>query len=471
MDFTLSTLLKYRKRHARKFNNFKAFIPSKDKVLIDSTVFGLSNTRDIDVVESRRDYKRARRSESKFIYFKKRGLLFFNENGSEKKFGEGGIIAVFSKNQNLSSDSFRVINASSPLSENNPTPTPDPEPTQELDVTPDPDVTSEPELTPATEATLQNGSNQSGEISYRGEKVLFLLDIPTGHIASVEASGDTYPVVDIVDSEGNLLSVGSWSKTTSYVRGDEPIYAQVYGYGGNQGSYNIQMTSKKYMTETEIMRASPVINGDGSHEGNIKDKGEVDYYKIEADENDLVSLSISSDYGLYPLLDIVDGAGDVVSSLSKHNGYGSDFYNMNLFEFPSASDTFYLRIKSQVPTSTGAYKVISSIDSRSSFKDEVIRLTNTERSNYGLQPLNYDPLLEAAAQAHVDDMDSSGRYLAHTGSNGSSPQDRIELAGYQAAWHVRDDGSMMYPSQENAAYGQRSPAEVVDGWMNSHTYP
>ena len=84
-----------------------------------------------------------------------------------------------------------------------------------------------------------------------------------------------------------------------------------------------------------------------------------------------------------------------------------------------------------------------------------------------MQPLLYDPILEAAAQAHVNDMDSSGRYLAHTGSNGSSPGDRIELAGYQAQWHVYADGSKMYPSQENAAYGQRSPEEVVNGWMNS----
>ena len=57
--------------------------------------------------------------------------------------------------------------------------------------------------------------------------------------------------------------------------------------------------------------------------------------------------------------------------------------------------------------------------------------------------------------------------ILHILAVSSSPQDRIELAGYQAAWHVRDDGSMMYPGQENAAYGHRSPEEVVDGWMNS----
>ena len=64
-------------------------------------------------------------------------------------------------------------------------------------------------------------------------------------------------------------------------------------------------------------------------------------------------------------------------------------------------------------------------------------------------------------------MNSSGRYLAHTGSNGSSPGDRIKAAGYTAAWHDLGNGSMRYVSQENAAAGQTSAAEVVHGWMNS----
>ena len=64
-------------------------------------------------------------------------------------------------------------------------------------------------------------------------------------------------------------------------------------------------------------------------------------------------------------------------------------------------------------------------------------------------------------------MDATGRYLAHTGSDGSSPGDRIKNVGYKAAWHDNGDGSFMYVSQENAASGQLTAAEVVDGWMNS----
>ena len=53
-------------------------------------------------------------------------------------------------------------------------------------------------------------------------------------------------------------------------------------------------------------------------------------------------------------------------------------------------------------------------------------------------------------------MVNTGRYLGHTGSDGSSAGDRIDRVGY--AWRS---------FAENAATGQYSPAEVVEGWMNS----
>ena len=43
----------------------------------------------------------------------------------------------------------------------------------------------------------------------------------------------------------------------------------------------------------------------------------------------------------------------------------------------------------------------------------------------------------------------------------------MKAAGYAAAWHDSGNGSLYYVRQENAAYGQNSDAEVVDGWMNS----
>ncbi|MFE1290029.1 CAP domain-containing protein [Streptomyces sp. NPDC058751] len=86
---------------------------------------------------------------------------------------------------------------------------------------------------------------------------------------------------------------------------------------------------------------------------------------------------------------------------------------------------------------------------------EVITLTNTERAAAGLPPLTADARLTAAAQAHSADMVARDFY-AHTSPEGGRPWDRAAAAG-----------SAHRAVGENIACGQRSPAEVVQGWMDS----
>ncbi|MGW3651269.1 CAP domain-containing protein [Streptomyces sp. NPDC000878] len=86
---------------------------------------------------------------------------------------------------------------------------------------------------------------------------------------------------------------------------------------------------------------------------------------------------------------------------------------------------------------------------------EVTDLTNRERARAGLPPLATDALLTRAAQAHSTDMVVRAFY-SHTGPDGSQPWDRAATAG-----------STRRTIGENIACGQRSPAEVVEGWMNS----
>ncbi|MFH8388749.1 CAP domain-containing protein [Streptomyces sp. NPDC018036] len=86
---------------------------------------------------------------------------------------------------------------------------------------------------------------------------------------------------------------------------------------------------------------------------------------------------------------------------------------------------------------------------------EVVALTNTERAAAGLPPLGTDPTLTIAAQAHSADMVARDFY-AHVSPEGSQPWDRAAAAGCTR----RAIG-------ENIACGQRSPAEVVRGWMDS----
>ncbi|MFI9310830.1 CAP domain-containing protein [Streptomyces triculaminicus] len=87
--------------------------------------------------------------------------------------------------------------------------------------------------------------------------------------------------------------------------------------------------------------------------------------------------------------------------------------------------------------------------------DEVLALTNAERAAAGLPPLAADPRLAAAARDHSTDMVRRDFY-SHTTPEGREPWDRARAAG---AAH-RAIG-------ENIACGQRTPAEVVRGWMNS----
>ncbi|CAL9350630.1 CAP domain-containing protein [Streptomyces sp. enrichment culture] len=86
---------------------------------------------------------------------------------------------------------------------------------------------------------------------------------------------------------------------------------------------------------------------------------------------------------------------------------------------------------------------------------EVLALTNRERAGAGLPALAADGRLARAAQAHSTDMVARDFY-AHTDPDGGQPWDRAAAAGATR----RTVG-------ENIACGQRSPAEVVEGWMNS----
>lgn len=85
----------------------------------------------------------------------------------------------------------------------------------------------------------------------------------------------------------------------------------------------------------------------------------------------------------------------------------------------------------------------------------VVAAVNDRRVANGLGPLIGHVALDRAAQRHAADMAASGR-LGHTGSDGSSMEDRVLGAGYD----YRSLG-------ENVAAGQASAAAVVADWMDS----
>ncbi|MBW8795705.1 MAG: CAP domain-containing protein [Streptomyces sp.] len=85
----------------------------------------------------------------------------------------------------------------------------------------------------------------------------------------------------------------------------------------------------------------------------------------------------------------------------------------------------------------------------------ILELVNAERGKVGCSALTLNSTLTKVAQAHSADM-ALHRNMSHTGSDGSSPGDRITAAGY--TWSAYG---------ENVAYGYASPEQVMAAWMAS----
>ena len=90
-----------------------------------------------------------------------------------------------------------------------------------------------------------------------------------------------------------------------------------------------------------------------------------------------------------------------------------------------------------------------------SYENEVVRLVNERRAQYGLKPLTVNWELSRVARYKSEDM-YNNRYFSHTSPTYGSPFDMMRAFGLS----YRSAG-------ENIAYGQRTPAAVVNAWMNS----
>lgn len=88
-------------------------------------------------------------------------------------------------------------------------------------------------------------------------------------------------------------------------------------------------------------------------------------------------------------------------------------------------------------------------------EQEIIRLTNEQRTEAGCAPLTVSFQLMTAARNHTRDM-AENNFMSHLGSDGSTFVVRYERVGY--VWRA---------AAENVAAGYTTPQEVVEGWMES----
>lgn len=85
--------------------------------------------------------------------------------------------------------------------------------------------------------------------------------------------------------------------------------------------------------------------------------------------------------------------------------------------------------------------------------DEVVKPVNEQRTKAGLKALTVDNNMTAAAQLRATEIEKN---FSHTRPNGSN---------FSTA--LRDKGVSYRGAGENIAWGQKTPAEVMNGWMNS----
>ncbi|MGD8813586.1 MAG: CAP domain-containing protein [Anaerolineales bacterium] len=118
-------------------------------------------------------------------------------------------------------------------------------------------------------------------------------------------------------------------------------------------------------------------------------------------------------------------------------------------QLPTATAT------SQPPTATPSTCVYSG---NASFESTLVSLINQERNNQGISSLIASSQLTAAARQHSRDM-ACNDFFSHTGSDGSSPFQRIAWSGFSFT-----------AAAENIYAGSgsfNSPQQAFNSWMNS----
>ena len=98
---------KYTKKAAVKINTFDS---NNDTLEIDTDSFGIDSSATFAAGKNKKAVKKKlAKQDFDFLYDEKKGGLYFNENGSDKGFGEGGIIAILKGAPDLTSDNLEFI--------------------------------------------------------------------------------------------------------------------------------------------------------------------------------------------------------------------------------------------------------------------------------------------------------------------------------------------------------------------------
>ena len=105
--FTLEAPSQFKKKLVDKITNFD---PLTDIIEINIDSFGIDHSTTFAAGNNKRAVKKKlARQDFDFLYDQTKGGLYFNENGSDKGFGDGGFIAILKGAPDLSADNLKFI--------------------------------------------------------------------------------------------------------------------------------------------------------------------------------------------------------------------------------------------------------------------------------------------------------------------------------------------------------------------------
>ena len=103
----LSKPSKFKKNFVDKITNFN---PSTDTLDIDTDSFGIDSSATFASGKNKKVVKKKlAKQDFDFLYDEKKGGLYFNENGADKGFGDGGIIVILKGAPDLTSTNLEFI--------------------------------------------------------------------------------------------------------------------------------------------------------------------------------------------------------------------------------------------------------------------------------------------------------------------------------------------------------------------------
>ena len=103
---------KYKNKYIDTIIDFKSFYDtdsSYDTLDIDTDSFGVDKFSTFSSGKNSKSIKKLANQDFDFLYDQKKGGLYFNENGADKGFGDGGITAILHGAPDLTSKNIEFI--------------------------------------------------------------------------------------------------------------------------------------------------------------------------------------------------------------------------------------------------------------------------------------------------------------------------------------------------------------------------